>query len=169
MEEVTEVAAEATESPLKTGGHPSDQADTSGAAAQEVPVDEETVSLLTDGLIRKLGPESDSVKDKLDELIRNQEVMIEAMQHENTRFSESEATKSLGELLSEAKRYHSKLVLIRKEMVALHEKSTKLKKRALKLQQQKQKEDLHKEQQKERELERERQLTARPAAKPEQR
>ncbi|XP_078576769.1 biogenesis of lysosome-related organelles complex 1 subunit 6-like isoform X3 [Branchiostoma floridae x Branchiostoma japonicum] len=166
MEEVTEVAAEATESPLKTDSHPSDLADTSGAAVQ---VDEETVSLLTDGLIRKLGPETDSVKDKLDELIRNQEVMIEAMQHENTRFSESEATKSLGELLSEAKRYHNKLVLIRKEMVALHEKSTKLKKRALKLQQQKQKEDLHREQQKERELERERQLMARPAAKPEQR
>ncbi|CAH1252224.1 BLOC1S6 [Branchiostoma lanceolatum] len=178
MEEVTEVAAEATESPLKTDSHPSDQAATSGAAVQET-VDEETVSLLTDGLIRKLGPETDSVKDKLDELIasifrtfsyrRNQEVMIEAMQHENTRFTESEATKSLGELLSEAKRYHNKLVLIRKEMVALHEKSTKLKKRALKLQQQKQKEDLHKEQQKERELEKERQLMARPAAKPEQR
>lgn len=91
--------------------------------------------------------------------------------------------------------YHNKLVNIRKEMIMLHEKTTKLKvrfssqsvddapghtldgrdltltccslsqKRALKLQQQKQKEALEKEQQREKELERERQLTAKPAKK----
>ncbi|XP_078586072.1 uncharacterized protein LOC144867933 isoform X2 [Branchiostoma floridae x Branchiostoma japonicum] len=167
MEEVTEVAAEATESPLKTDSHPSDLADTSGAAVQAV--DEETVSLLTDGLIRKLGPETDSVKDKLDELIRNQEVMIEAMQHENTRFSESEATKSLGELLSEAKRLSQQTGPHQERDGRSAREKYQVEEACAETSTTETKEDLHREQQKERELERERQLMARPAAKPEQR
>ncbi|KAG7232619.1 hypothetical protein INR49_008320 [Caranx melampygus] len=76
---------------------------------------------------------------------------------------ECNALLDLNSLFTEAKVYHNKLVNIRKEMIMLHEKTTKLKKRALKLQQQKQKEALEKEQQREKELERERQLIAKPA------
>ncbi|KAF6128991.1 biogenesis of lysosomal organelles complex 1 subunit 6 [Phyllostomus discolor] len=64
---------------------------------------------------------------------------------------------------TEAKHYHTKLVNIRKEMLMLHEKTSKLKKRALKLQQKRQKEELEREQQREKEFEREKQLTAKPA------
>lgn len=64
---------------------------------------------------------------------------------------------------TEAKHYHAKLVNIRKEMLMLHEKTSKLKKRALKLQQKRQREELEREQQREREFEREKQLTAKPA------
>lgn len=66
-------------------------------------------------------------------------------------------------LFTEAKHYHAKLVNIRKEMLMLHEKTSKLKKRALKLQQKRQKEELEREQQREKEFEREKQLTAKPA------
>uniref|UniRef100_A0A3P9MPV7 Biogenesis of lysosome-related organelles complex 1 subunit 6 n=1 Tax=Oryzias latipes TaxID=8090 RepID=A0A3P9MPV7_ORYLA len=94
---------------------------------------------------------------------QNQIVLLDTLDQEVTKFRECNTLQDLNSLFTEAKVYHHKLVNIRKEMIMLHEKTTKLKKRALKLQQQKQKEVLEKEQQREKELERERQLIAKPA------
>uniref|UniRef100_A0A3B3VFN0 Biogenesis of lysosomal organelles complex-1, subunit 6, pallidin n=1 Tax=Poecilia latipinna TaxID=48699 RepID=A0A3B3VFN0_9TELE len=94
---------------------------------------------------------------------QNQLILLDTLDQEITKFRECNTLLDLNSLFTEAKIYQNKLVNIRKEMIMLHEKTTKLKKRALKLQQQKQKELLEKEQQRERELERERQLIAKPA------
>ncbi|XP_077993606.1 biogenesis of lysosome-related organelles complex 1 subunit 6-like [Glandiceps talaboti] len=117
---------------------------------------------LTEGMLSCFVPQMNSTKQLLSELTRHQAILLETLQQENAKFNECHAMKELIDLFAEAKRYHQKLIGIRKEMVHLHDKTAKLKKRALKLQNEKMKENLKKEQQKERELEQERQLMARP-------
>lgn len=126
-------------------------------------VDKEAVEQLTEGLISHYLPDLQRSKLALKELTQNQEVLLETLQQEISKFKECNSIIDINELFSEAKHYHNKLLNIRKEMMMLHDKTSKLKKRALKLQQKKQKEDLEREQQREKELEREKQLTAKPA------
>ncbi|XP_056134172.1 biogenesis of lysosome-related organelles complex 1 subunit 6 [Lampris incognitus] len=130
---------------------------------EPVVVDENVVTKLTEGLLSHYLPDLQNSKQALQELSKNQVILLETLDQEVTKFRECNALLNLNSLFTEAKVYHNKLVNIRKEMIMLHEKTTKLKKRALKLQQQKQKEALEKEQQREKELERERQLIAKPA------
>lgn len=126
-------------------------------------VDEQTVQRLTDGFLSHYLPELDTSKRALQELTQNQVVLLDTLEQEVTKFRDCNAMIDLNALFTEAKVYHSKLVNIRKEMIVLHDKTSRLKKRALKLQQHKQKEELEREQQREREMERERRLTAKPA------
>ncbi|KAM4602728.1 biogenesis of lysosome-related organelles complex 1 subunit 6 [Polymixia lowei] len=126
-------------------------------------VDKQAVTKLTEGLLSHYLPDLQNSKQALQELTQNQEILLDTLDQEVTKFKECNALLDLNSLFTEAKVYHNKLVNIRKEMIMLHEKTTKLKKRSLKLQQQKQKEALEKEQQREKELERERQLIAKPA------
>lgn len=126
-------------------------------------VNKKAVDKLTEGLLSHYLPDLQNSKLALQELTQNQVVLLDTLDQEVTKFRECNSLHDLNSLFTEAKVYHNKLVNIRKEMMMLHEKTTKLKKRALKLQQQKQKEALEKEQQREKELERERQLIAKPA------
>ncbi|XP_069046586.1 biogenesis of lysosome-related organelles complex 1 subunit 6 [Lepisosteus oculatus] len=126
-------------------------------------VDEKAVEKLADGLISHYLPELQNSKLALQELTQNQVILLDTLEQEIAKFRECSSLLDISSLFAEAKHYHTKLVNIRKEMMALHEKTTKLKKRALKLQQQRQKEALEREQQREKELERERQLIAKPA------
>nr|XP_031528688.1 biogenesis of lysosome-related organelles complex 1 subunit 6 isoform X2 [Vicugna pacos] len=95
--------------------------------------------------------------------LQNQVVLLDTLEQEISKFKECHSMLDINALFTEAKHYHTKLVNIRKEMLMLHEKTSKLKKRALKLQQKRQKEELEREQQREKEFEREKQLTAKPA------
>ncbi|XP_004543567.1 biogenesis of lysosome-related organelles complex 1 subunit 6 [Maylandia zebra] len=133
------------------------------APVENVYVDKKAVDKLTEGFLTHYLPDLQNSKRALQELTQNQLVLLDTLDQEVTKFRECNALLDLNSLFTEAKVYHNKLVNIRKEMIMLHEKTTKLKKRALKLQQQKQKEALEKEQQREKELERERQLNAKPA------
>lgn len=135
----------------------------SSSPGENVFVDTRAVEKLTEGLLSHYLPDLQNSKRALQELTQNQLVLLDTLDQEVTKFRECNALLDLNSLFTEAKVYHNKLVNIRKEMIMLHEKTTKLKKRALKLQQQKQKEALEKEQQREKELERERQLIAKPA------
>ncbi|XP_026086159.1 biogenesis of lysosome-related organelles complex 1 subunit 6 [Carassius auratus] len=126
-------------------------------------VDQQTVERLTDGFLSHYLPELCSSKQALQELTQNQVILLDTLEQEVTKFRECNATIDLNALFTEAKVYHSKLLNIRREMIALHDKTSRLKKRALKLQQHKQKEDLEREQRREREQERERRLIAKPA------
>lgn len=135
----------------------------SSSHVENVCVDKKAVDKLTEGLLSHYLPDLQNSKRALQELTQNQLVLLDTLDQEVTKFRECNALLDLNSLFTEAKVYHNKLVNIRKEMIMLHEKTTKLKKRALKLQQQKQKEALEKEQQREKELERERQLIAKPA------
>ncbi|XP_023121728.1 biogenesis of lysosome-related organelles complex 1 subunit 6 isoform X2 [Amphiprion ocellaris] len=135
----------------------------SSAPVENVYVDKKTVDKLTEGLLSHYLPDLQNSKRALQELTQNQLILLDTLDQEVTKFRECNTLVDLNSLFTEAKVYHNKLVNIRKEMIMLHEKTTKLKKRALKLQQQKQKEALEKEQQREKEQERERQLIAKPA------
>ncbi|KAJ7311033.1 hypothetical protein JRQ81_006630 [Phrynocephalus forsythii] len=126
-------------------------------------VDTKAVEQLTEGLISHYLPDLQRSKLSLKELTQNQEVLLDTLQQEISKFKECNSVLDINALFSEAKLYYSKLVNIRKEMMVLHEKTSKLKRRALKLQQKRQKEELEREQQHEKELEREKQLTAKPA------
>ncbi|XP_067104985.1 biogenesis of lysosome-related organelles complex 1 subunit 6 isoform X1 [Osmerus mordax] len=130
---------------------------------EAVLVDRQAIENLTEGLLSHYLPDLQNSKQTLQELTQNQVILLETLDQEVTKFRECNALLDLNSLFTEAKIYHGKLINIRKDMIMLHEKTTKLKKRALKLQQQRQKEALEKEQQREKELERERQLIAKPA------
>ncbi|XP_062404639.1 biogenesis of lysosome-related organelles complex 1 subunit 6 isoform X2 [Sardina pilchardus] len=126
-------------------------------------INDQTIERLTHGLIAHYLPDLQDSKQALQELTQNQVILLDTLDQEITKFKDCNSLLDLNSLFTEAKIYHTKLVNIRKDMMVLHDKTTKLKKRALKLQQQRQKEALEKEQQREKELERERQLIAKPA------
>ncbi|XP_072034189.1 uncharacterized protein [Amphiura filiformis] len=130
-----------------------------------LPVTDETLEHLTEGFLQAFVPHIETSYESLDELMRNQRVLIETVQQENVKCNENDLVTELAEVMTEARIYHSKLVNVKKEMTSLHERTTKLKKRALKLQQQKMKENLAKEQQREKEMEQERHLIAKPISK----
>ncbi|XP_077374425.1 biogenesis of lysosome-related organelles complex 1 subunit 6 [Festucalex cinctus] len=135
----------------------------SSAPLENVCLNKDAVYKLTEGLLSHYLPSLQNSKHTLQELTQNQLILLDTLDQEVTKFRECNALLDLNSLFTEAKVYHNKLVNIRKEMILLHERTTKLKKRALKLQQHKQKEALEREHQREKELERERQLIAKPA------
>ncbi|XP_029623831.1 biogenesis of lysosome-related organelles complex 1 subunit 6-like [Salmo trutta] len=130
---------------------------------EPIVVDRKAIEKLTEGLLSHYLPDLYSSKQALLELNQNQVILLDTLDQEVTKFRECNSLLDLNSLFTEAKFYHGKLVNVRKDMIMLHEKTTKLKKRALKLQQQRQKEAMEKEQQRDKELERERQLIAKPA------
>ncbi|KAH8024334.1 hypothetical protein HPB51_022453 [Rhipicephalus microplus] len=92
---------------------------------------------------------------------RNQGLLLDTVQQENNRFAD--ALGSLDDVLQRARVYQAKLVRIKRDMAELQQRSSRLRKRALRLQQLKQKEALQAEQQRQRDLERTRQLQPRVA------
>ena len=76
------------------------------------------------------------------------------------RYERSEAIRELASKTAQIKSYHGKLLSIRKTMTSLHERSTRLKRRALRFQSERQNELLAKETARELERERERKLVA---------
>jgi hypothetical protein len=122
------------------------------------------VNKLTVGLLALYEPQLKKVKQQLDELTKKQISLIDQLKEENCRFINVQTSDDLQQMFSMVKLYQTKLVVIKKEMLQLHERSTKLKKRALKLQQTKQKAALHREQQRELQLQRETSLIAKPVS-----
>nr|XP_019612220.1 PREDICTED: biogenesis of lysosome-related organelles complex 1 subunit 6 isoform X1 [Rhinolophus sinicus] len=153
---------------------------------EDLTVEDKAVEQLAEGLLSHYLPDLQRSKQALQELttlerkkkevlgsrsvrvaravqLQNQVVLLDTLEQEISKFKECHSMLDINALFTEAKHYHAKLVNIRKEMLMLHEKTSKLKKRALKLQQKRQKEELEREQQREKEFEREKQLTAKPA------
>ena len=78
----------------------------------------------------------------------------------DVRYQRTEAIQELSLKTAQIKVYHEKLLTIRKTMATLHDRSTRLKRRALKLQTEKQKEALAKATARDKEREREKKLVA---------
>ncbi|XP_060591574.1 biogenesis of lysosome-related organelles complex 1 subunit 6-like [Ruditapes philippinarum] len=135
--------------------------------SDEVEVDPAVIEKFTLGVLEMFLPNLQKAKSSLNEVLHNQEVLIETVQQENSKFTDSDCMKKLIDTMQEAKHYHMKLVNLKREMNGLMDKSTKLKRRAVKLQQEKQREELRRAVQIEKEQERERMLTAK-VAKPSQ-
>ncbi|EZA58776.1 hypothetical protein DMN91_008691 [Ooceraea biroi] len=122
----------------------------------------EAAEKLADGLLSIYQPPLEQVKKELFELTNKQEALLTRMQLKNKKIEETFEDVDLHDMFATIKVYQGKLALIRKEMINIHERTSKLKKRALRLQQIKQKEALNKEQQREQELRREQELIGRP-------
>ncbi|XP_025067860.1 biogenesis of lysosome-related organelles complex 1 subunit 6 isoform X2 [Alligator sinensis] len=90
-------------------------------------VDERAVEQLTEGLISHYLPDLQQSKQALQELTQNQAVLLDTLEQEISKFKECNSILDINTLFLEAKHYHSKLVNIRKEMLMLHEKTSKLK------------------------------------------
>ncbi|KAF4792899.1 Biogenesis of lysosome-related organelles complex 1 subunit 6 [Turdus rufiventris] len=113
---------------------PSDASPDEGVVEDLPLIDEKAVEQLTEGLISHYLPDLQRSKSALQELTQNQVVLLETLEQEISKFKECNSIVDINAL-----------------------------KRALKLQQKRQKEELEREQQREKELEREKQLTAKPA------
>ncbi|KAL0266351.1 UNVERIFIED_CONTAM: hypothetical protein PYX00_008921 [Menopon gallinae] len=119
---------------------------------------DEKIQKLSVGLLNVYQPKLTLVKGQLQELTDKQNVLYNQLHAENLKFAEARQSVDLQDMFRKIKIYREKLVSIKQNMVFLHEQSTKLKKRALKLEQQKQKEALDKVHQRENEE----QLIAKP-------
>ncbi|XP_011643537.1 biogenesis of lysosome-related organelles complex 1 subunit 6 [Pogonomyrmex barbatus] len=118
----------------------------------------EAVEKLAEGLLSIYQPPLEQVKHELFELTNKQETLLARMQLENKKIHETFEDIDLNDMFSTIKIYQGKLAVIRKEMINIHERTSKLKKRVLRLQQIKQKQAMNKEQQREQELRREQEL-----------
>lgn len=117
---------------------------------------------LAEGLLSIYQLPLEQVKKELNELTCKQEALLTQMQFENQRLRDTIDHTELNEMFQTIKAYQSKLAMIKKEMTWIHERTFKLKKRTLRLQQIKQKEALHREQQREQEIRREQELIGKP-------
>ncbi|XP_054721252.1 biogenesis of lysosome-related organelles complex 1 subunit 6-like [Uloborus diversus] len=129
-------------------------------------VSSQVLQKLADGFLSIYIDDIQKAASSLQELTKNQNIVIETLQQENVKFSEVLKLHHLTDMFSRIKHYNAKVLSIRKEMLAIHERTAKLKKRAMKLQQQKQKEALQKELLRDREIERDKQLAPKIATKP---
>lgn len=128
--------------------------------------DRSSIPLLSTAFLEKCGiSDLEKFREDIIELRQNQLSLLESLQAENLKFEECPEFQQLDKLMSTTKLYQGKLVSIRKEMLNVHSRVAKLKKRAIKLQQQQQKEKLLKEQKREAELSREKALIAKPVKK----
>ncbi|KAL2740399.1 biogenesis of lysosome-related organelles complex 1 subunit 6-like [Vespula squamosa] len=113
---------------------------------------------LATGILTIYQPSLEKVKENLNELTNKQEVLLDQIQNDNKKLQDVLEDTDLNEMFATIKLYQGKLTTIKKEMVMVHDRTFKLKKRALRLQQIKQKEALGKEQ----ELRREQELISKP-------
>ncbi|KAK7481467.1 hypothetical protein BaRGS_00027318 [Batillaria attramentaria] len=129
----------------------------------EESIDPAVMKQLSNAFVDQFLPSLEQSKSSINEVLSNQTVLIETVEQENSKFRDCTAFKELTDTMAKAKEYHNKLLVLKRDMVSLHDRAGKLKKRALKLQQQKQREELQRAHQQEKELEKEQMLTARVA------
>ncbi|XP_068710987.1 biogenesis of lysosome-related organelles complex 1 subunit 6-like [Montipora foliosa] len=120
--------------------------------------------MLTDGFMDYFMPSLENVQDRLSELTQNQGILIETIQQENDKYVDCHSARNLAVMLSYVRTYHSKLTKVKQDMSSVEDRVGKLKKRAMKLKLQKEKDERSKAEAYERKLELERQLTAKLAS-----
>ncbi|XP_075219463.1 biogenesis of lysosomal organelles complex 1 subunit pallidin isoform X1 [Lycorma delicatula] len=123
---------------------------------------EEGVEKLSDGLLKLYEPTFKDLQSNLNELTNKQLQLVDQVETENLRLKRME-NKELKEMFLVVKDYLARLHSIKNDMISLSERSAKLKKRALRLHQQKQNEALEREQLREAQLTREQELIAKPS------
>nr|CAH7754299.1 unnamed protein product [Callosobruchus chinensis] len=118
---------------------------------------EASVQNLSKGLLQNIQPALENVQEQLQELNAKQEAVITQIHNENLTLAETRLSPELQDMFRTMSVYHNKLLNIKKDMKQIHERSTKLKNRAAKIMEVKNKELLTKIQ-KDTELKREQDL-----------
>lgn len=78
----------------------------------------------------------------MEEVIKNQESVTESLRSENEKYNELEATYKLERMISQAREYHEKLANIKRSMLIMKDKTVRLKRKATKILEDKNREDL---------------------------
>ncbi|CAH0551793.1 unnamed protein product [Brassicogethes aeneus] len=105
-----------------------------------------SIEPLSKGLLNIYEPSLVVAQKQLKELTDKQELMLKQLHQENLSLLEVQHDQDLEHIFGRLKIYQAKLVNIKKDIKTLHDRSSKLKKRALKLQQIKEKEEAVKQQ-----------------------
>lgn len=90
---------------------------------------------LSNGFLKSYQPPLEEIHIQLKELKLKQNSLILQIHDENLSLAELQYSTELQDIFKRMALYHNKLINIKKDMKQLHERSTRLKKRALKLQQ----------------------------------
>lgn len=78
----------------------------------------------------------------MDEIHKNQEAIIETIERENDRYDQMQSAYDLDSLISKARQYQDKLLNIKKDMLIVKDKTIRLRRKAVKIIEDKNKEAL---------------------------
>lgn len=78
----------------------------------------------------------------MEEVLKNQESITESIRLENEKYNELEAAHNFEHMIIQAKEYHEKLVNIKRSMLLMKDKTARLKRKATKMLEDKNREDL---------------------------
>lgn len=122
------------------------------------------VSICSQSVVNHYGVTFGCLGATLDKLNTRQEILTVAVQKEGERLNEGRAKYGVDHMLTLTNIYRNKLVKVKEDMQILTERSAKLRKRAVRLQEEKQRESMDREAKRAKERQREKELIARPAA-----
>ena len=120
------------------------------------------VSQCSEAVVDHYGVTFTCLGSSLEKLNSKQEVLAVRVHQEGEKLREERARHKVEQMVSITNIYRAKLVKIREEMQALTERSGRLRLRAARLQDEKQRESMERENRREKERLRERELIARP-------
>ena len=120
------------------------------------------VSQCSEAVVDHYGVTFACLGSSLEKLNSKQEVLAVRVHQEGEKLREERARHKVEQMVSITNIYRAKLVKIREEMEALTERSGRLRLRAARLQDEKQRESMERENRREKERLRERELIARP-------
>ena len=120
------------------------------------------VSQCSEAVVDHYGVTFACLGSSLEKLNSKQEVLAVRVHQEGEKLREERARHKVEQMLSITNIYRAKLVKIREDMQALTERSGRLRLRAARLQDEKQRESMERENRREKERLRERELIARP-------
>jgi len=121
------------------------------------------VNLCSQSVLNHYGVTFGCLGVTLDKLNTRQEILTVAVQKEGERINEGRAKYGVDHMLTLTNIYKNKLVKLKEDMQVLTERSAKLRKRAARLQEEKQKEAMDREAKRDKARQREKELIARPA------
>ena len=120
------------------------------------------VSECSEAVLDHYGVTFTCLGSSLDKLNSKQEILAVRVHQEGEKLAEEQAKHKVDQMVSITNIYRAKLVKIREEMEALTERSGRLRLRAARLQDEKQRESMERENRREKDRLRERELIARP-------
>ena len=139
-------------------------ASTASSDEATLPATSPAVSLCSQGVVNHYGVTFGCLATSLEKLNTRQEILTVAVQKEGERLNEGRAKYGVEHMLTLTSIYRNKLLRVKEDMQMLTERSAKLRKRTIRLQEEKQKESMDREMRRSKERQKEKELIAKPAA-----
>lgn len=138
-----------------------DEVVSSTSSGGQVTLRNQDIDKLAAGLLALYEPGLKKLQSQLSELTNKQTSVLQEIENENARFNRAQ-DKKLQEMVAMITEYGNRLQRVKEQMRHITGNVSKLEKRAMKLQQMKQKEALQREHNREAQLTREQELIAKP-------